>query len=124
MRYEIKELGLGGVLDQAINLVKNHFGLLFGITLVLFIPWTLLQSFVILSILPQPPAQPTPADALAYQQAVLANVKYIFPLTLISIFIVLPLTNAAVIRAIANCYLGKPATVGGSISGALKIRSI
>ena len=38
MRYTIRELKLGEILDQAVNLTKDHFGVLLGITGVLMIP--------------------------------------------------------------------------------------
>jgi len=38
MKYQIKQLGVGGILDQSINLLRNHFGLLFGIVATTIIP--------------------------------------------------------------------------------------
>jgi hypothetical protein len=121
MQYEIKQLGLGGILDQAVNLLKNHFGLFFGITLAIYVPWMLFQNFVTLAVMPELPAQPTMDDIMAYNQAALDNIKYTIPMTLFLAFVVVPITNAAIIDAVARCYLGKPTTVGGSLSRAVTI---
>ncbi|HIE99665.1 MAG TPA: hypothetical protein EYQ63_22355, partial [Fuerstia sp.] len=116
MTYQIKQLKLGGILDQAIALTKNHFGLLFSIMAIVFIPFSLISSFVMLSVLPAAPQMgASPEQIMAFNQAALK----LWPLTvgsgLLTIFIVLPLTNAAVVDAVAQVYLGKPASALESI---------
>ena len=116
MTYRIQHLKLGGILDQAIALTKNHFGLLFTIVAIVFIPFSLVSSFAILAVLPPPPQMgASPEQMIAFQQAVLKN----WPLTvgagLLSALIVLPLTNAAVVDAVAKVYLGKPTSAVDSI---------
>ncbi len=116
MTYQIKQLKFGGILDQAIALTKNHFGLLFSIMAIVFIPFSLISSFVMLSVLPAAPQMgASPEQFMAFNQAALK----LWPLTvgsgLLTIFIVLPLTNAAVVDAVAKVYLGKPASAADSI---------
>jgi hypothetical protein len=121
MRYQIGELGLGGILDQAVTLTKNHFGLLFGVTAVLQIPFGLVQGFVELLIAPQMPADPTPQEVEAFLQTATANLWITSPITLVGVLFVIPITNAAIIHAIAKAYLEKPTTVGESIRRAFSI---
>jgi len=121
MQYQIQSLGLGGILDQAIKLVKNHFRLFFGIVALLYLPFALLQGFVALAILPELPATPTKEDARVYQEAVAQASIYTVPLSLFFGLLIVPITNAAVIDAVARCYLNKKTTVGSSYSHAKKI---
>jgi len=120
MRYEIKELGVGGVLDQAVRLLKNHFGLLFGVTLILQVPYGLIQGFVQLAIMPDIPSAPTPEDVAAIQAAALANLRYTVLLGLLGGLFVVPLTNAALIHAIASEYLEMRASVSDALGRALR----
>lgn len=110
MPYTIRKLKLGGILDQAVTLVRNHFGLLFGILLYLFIPISVIASAVNIFIV-QLPATPTPED---YQRAF-----DFLPLTggvaLLNLFIAIPLTNAAMTYAIAEIYLGRKVTPGEAL---------
>ena len=46
MRYAIRELKLGEILDQAVNLTKDHFGVLIGITAILLIPYNVISGFI------------------------------------------------------------------------------
>ncbi len=121
MQYQIESLGLGGILDQAIKLVKNHFGLLFGIVAIFYLPVALIQGFVSLAVLPELPAIPTMDDYRAYQEAAAQASIYTTPLAILFGFIVVPITNAAVIDAVSRCYLSKVATIGSSYSHAMKI---
>ena len=124
MRYEIKELGLGGVLDQAVALLKNHFGLLFGISLCLMIPLNLIQSFGIYAVTPEIGPNPTQEQANAYFQAMAEAAPQLIALNIgfvvLALLIVWPVTNGATIHAVAQKYLGKPASVGGALGFALR----
>src|SRR5437762_3351088 len=64
MRYEVRELGLGGILDQAVKLTRDQFGVLLGITGVLLIPYNLISGFVQLFSAPKLPPNPTPEQIL------------------------------------------------------------
>jgi hypothetical protein len=50
MRYSIKELSVGGILDHAVVLLKNHFMLFLGVTLFLYVPFSLVSGFVSLAL--------------------------------------------------------------------------
>ena len=120
MRYEIRELGLGGILDQAIALVKDHFGLLFGITAVLYVPFQIIQAGITLANMPQVAANASLAERIAAAQAAqAASLMYMLPLLAVLFLLVIPVTNAAVINAIGNVYLGRPTSVGESLQRGL-----
>lgn len=121
MRYEIKPLGVGGILDQAIQLLKNHFGLLMGISLCISVPFGLIVGFVSLSLMPPIPVNPTAEDMQAYQQAAMSYMLPLMAMGLLSMAIVYPLTTGAMIHAVASEYLGKPTTVGASIGKAFRL---
>jgi hypothetical protein len=120
MRYQIQELGLGGILDQAITLLKNHFGLLVGITVVLLIPFTLIQGFVMLSMAPEMPANATLEDMMAMQAEAQSNMPVTFAFLFFNLFVVIPITNAAIIHAVSQVYLEKTTTIGESLMHGVK----
>jgi hypothetical protein len=115
MSYKIQHLKLGGILDQAIAITKDHFGVLFGILLFVWIPFQLVSGFVNLAVNPQLPPDPTSEDFIRFYQELLRSLPYTLPLSLVGIFVVLPLTNAAVIHAVARKYLGHNVTAAEAI---------
>lgn len=127
MRYEIKELDIGGILDQTIALVKNHFWLFFCITLFLFVPYHLLELFLVRSMLAMMPDPLPPGASL---EKVFEHLLEVFSilyspkaigLNLLGSLVVIPLTSAAVIHAVACEYLKKPCTVRHAISKAFSM---
>jgi hypothetical protein len=111
MRYTIRQLKLGEVLDQAVNLTKDHFGVFLGICAVLLIPYELIGGLIQASMLSKLPPNPTQEQ----QMQLLAGVARVtLPLLVLGVFVITPITNAALIYAIANAYLEKPISVGGS----------
>ena len=120
MRYQIQEHGVGGILDQAISLVKNHFGLLFGITCALFVPLQLIVGFMIISNMPE-----LPANASWFQmfvaRAEAAQDPLIQILNFAALLLALPITNAAMVYAVASEYLERPVTVGRSFARAFQV---
>ncbi len=117
MRYAIRELKIGEILDQAVNLTKDHFGVLLGITAVLLIPFNLIGGLIEVAMLPQLPPNPTPDQAMAVTFAALTVT---LPIALLAAYVIIPITNAAVIFAIASAYLEKPVSLGGSYKRAFQ----
>jgi hypothetical protein len=115
MAYKIQHMGLGGILDQAIAISKNHFTLLFTIMLLLLIPYDLITGFISLSILPELPAEPTYENILEYQAAQSRYMPLFGIFQIINGLFILPLTNAAVIWAVAQLYLGQPITAAQAL---------
>lgn len=112
MKYEIRALSLGEILDQGIKLVKEKFGLLMGIMALTVIPGHIGLAFYSHQFQPvagQPPQLPPPGVLLT--QVVLF---YGFMLT------VIPLANAAVVYTAARTYLGQETTLGGSFGHAFR----
>jgi hypothetical protein len=119
MRYQVRELGLGKILDQAVTLTKNHFGLLLGVAAVLQIPFGIVQGLLLQPAAAALPDDPTIADILAMQQQQ-TNLFVLLPLILLNAYVVVPLTNGAMVYAIANVYLDQPISVGKAFARVLK----
>ncbi|MCA9072947.1 MAG: hypothetical protein KDA84_28685 [Planctomycetaceae bacterium] len=120
MEYEIREMKIGGVLDQGLAVFKDNFRLLFGIMLYVYVPYKLITTLIQLAILPDFLVNPNPGgnpnvppnfdmDALIQMMVV------IFAFAIVEGLIVIPLTNAAVIFAVAQRYLGEEVTAGEAI---------
>ncbi len=110
MKYQIKQLGLGGILDQAFSLIRNHFGLLFGIVAATIVPLQLIIGFLT-NHLQETIKAGGDVQSLLILQMVL------------TVFIALPLSvlvNAAVIFAVASVYLSRPTTIGECFRHGLK----
>jgi hypothetical protein len=119
MRYELKALGVGGILDQAIRIFRDRFVLFLLIIMCLEVPlnfvtaWSTQRNAVKMS------AHPTPAEVDAAFRAQGRSFVLFLPLILLNLFIVTPITNAAIVHATANVYLGKPTGIGDAIRVAL-----
>lgn len=118
MAYEIREMKLGEVLDQGLAVLKDNFGLMLGIMGYVYIPFQLISTLVQISVLPEFLINPNPnlnappnidMDALYVVIAVVASFGIVAGL------VIIPLTNAAVIFAVAQRYLGHEVTAGEAI---------
>ena len=110
MSYQIKYLGLGGILDQAIAIIKDRFGLLFSIMLWLFVPFTLITGFVVLALTPSLPADSTLEQQARAREMMAHYWPYFGIVSFASLLFIYPVTNAAVIQAVARVYLGQRVT--------------
>jgi len=111
MAYTIKHMGIGGILDQSISIVKDNFALLVKILLFAWIPLSLINGFVMLSFMPQQYGGAQQQDVRSPSLGLtFALIMMVFGV--ISAFFVYPLTNAAMIQAIARKYLGQTVTAG------------
>jgi hypothetical protein len=120
MSYQIKHMGLGGILDQAIAIVRDNFVLLFTIMLLTLVPVILAQEFLEMAVTPELPPDPTLEERIEAQQAVMQYWPWFAAINLLNFIVALPLANAAVIQAIARRYLGQPVTAMQAISHGLK----
>lgn len=115
MAYKLEHLKLGGILDQAIAVVRDNLGLLTGIMLYAWIPFHVAYAGLQLALTPQINPNAT-QEELA--RAMLSQFEYL-PLLIgigfIGSLVVIPLTNAAVIYAVAEKYLGESVTAGQAI---------
>lgn len=118
MNYEIRELSIGGILDQAIVLTKNHFGAFFSVVAVTLLPFALIQAGINIAIMPQDmPLIPTPEEAAAIQKIQIENLPIILGAALLAL-IVVPIANAALVKIVANTYLGESTSLGSAIGSA------
>ncbi len=117
MRYAIRELKLGELLDQAVNLTRDHFGVFIGITGILLIPYNVITGLIQISMIPTLPPNPTPEQSMAVAAAAM---RVTIPIALVVLFVIGPITNAAVVYAISSAYLEKPISVGGSVKWAFQ----
>lgn len=121
MRYEIKELSLGGVLDQAVAIVKNHLGSLLAIGAILMLP-TLLPTTLLQA---NAEAKLGPATNLeqmiqnqAIAQAELAKYGPLLIILSLASMVLMTVANAALVTGVASAYLGKSVSVGQTIASA------
>lgn len=125
MRYVLKEMTIGEVLDVGVNIAKDNFKPLFMITLYILLPMNLVSQILLLSVIPDPPGMFAPmAEQQAYQQTLIKNLMDNVPLFAVLIFasmVVTPITYAAIIRSIAGTYLGQPISPGQAIKAGLAV---
>jgi hypothetical protein len=119
MRYELKPLGVGGILDQAIRILKDRFVLFLLIMSCLQIPLTFVTGWISFLNTPTLSARPTPEEMQAVMNAQFSSGIILLPCILLNLFIATPITNAAIVYATANIYLGKPTSLGDAMRGAM-----
>lgn len=112
MSYQVRQLGLGGILDQAIRLLKENFGLLLGIALVLEIPFAVVTGYVTDSFAESIPDEITDENVIAMQQTAAGKAPLMLLMLFLNSYVVIPLTNAAMVFAIAGKYLDTPVSIG------------
>lgn len=111
MRYEIREMSLGGILDTGIVLFRDHFKKLYLICCCFYVPFYLLLNvagvFVVDSI-------EGPMENAMRDNDVVALMRSLQPASALGLFNLLvlglianPLTNAAVTYAISEEYQGR-----------------
>ena len=107
-RYEIKTLSIGGILDQTVALVKDHFGVLLAIAAVVYVPYGLINGFVMMANMPPRPTPPfEPTVMQEYQEAALMATLLTLPASFLFGFIGVPLANGAMVWAVSRSYLGE-----------------
>jgi hypothetical protein len=120
-RYEIKSLGIGGILDQTIAVVKDNFVLLLGIAAILNMPLGLLNGLLMAELLPKPPGMFAGMEERAlFQEAFLSNAMIFIPLSIVGAFVSAPLTYGAMVWSIAGAYLGEPISVKAACRHAMR----
>jgi hypothetical protein len=121
MRYELKPLGVGGTLDQAIQIFKDRLGLFVLITLILRIPLTIVLQYQVLSNLSNFPMQPNDAQLNEFFGRMMRLYLFVLgPSLLVDLLLISPITNAALIYATARIYLGEKVGAWQSLRVALR----
>ena len=121
--YNIKHHDIGGVLDQAVALAKDHFFSLFKILAVSLIPINIASGMAMLSIMPpQPPMGAPPEQSEQFFREMIQAFQDNLPMLLVIwaiLLVVYPVSQAAVIHAAAKLYLGKSVTVKEALQAGL-----
>jgi hypothetical protein len=121
MRYEVKPLGIGATLDQAILILKDRLALFLVILLVLRVPAFIVFQYLVLKTVGTFPLVPNEAEINALMSRMVSLYLYVLgPGFLIYILVISPLTDAALIHAAARTYLGETVTLGQSLKVALR----
>jgi hypothetical protein len=118
MKYELKPLKVGGILDQSILILKDNFGLYLKLMFCVQIPVGIAAHLFFMGRMPNPSANPSPEELAQLLQAQMAFLLGVMPVfALIAIFIV-PIMSAAGIHISARLYTGQPATIGRAFRAA------
>lgn len=106
--YQVRQLQLGGVLDQALSLTKNHLKPLLAIVIITLTPFTLITNAIVTIIAPMPvmPPNPTPQDMQVFMDGFVKTMK-LLGIVMVPAMLATAICNAAVVRAISEVYLGK-----------------
>ena len=118
MKYQIRELSLGGILDQAITLTKNHFGQFLPLTSLALVTnggMVLIEATARHELIPMPPPFPPMLQPVYEPWQNIAILVLLFMTAVLA-----PLTNAAIVNGIAQTYLGRPITFGDAMGRAVK----
>ena len=109
MRYQVRPLSFGEILDESFKVLKDHFVTLVGICAALYVPFTIVSALVVPATEPGVPKPPSLAAL---------GPTLITTLIFLSLF---PLTQLAVTRAVAAAYLDTPMTPGEAYRGSIKL---
>lgn len=113
MAYEIKELGVGGILDQTFAILKDHFLKILTVIGLLYVSVNVVLGVAIYAVLPQASgSDATPQEILEASRGGGGVVFLLLILTFFANIIIAPLTNAALVQTVAHLYLGKEISVG------------
>lgn len=120
MQYTIGQLTLGQILDQSVTLLKNHFKLFVGITLIIYGPAIFVQSLLEHMMTVDVDGTATSAEAATAAFESMAFLGFLQIIVgIILLLIISPLTLAAMTFAVGKEYLDKPTTIGESLKNAL-----
>jgi hypothetical protein len=121
MRYELKPLGVGAILDQAIQIFKDRFGLFVVLLLFLRIPATAVIQYAVFTNMADLPTQPNDAQMNEFFTRLGRIYLYVFaPSILVDALLISPITNASLIYASSRVYLGEDVGVWQSLQMALR----
>lgn len=109
MSYPIRAMGFGEILDTAFRVVRDHAAVLIGVPTLFYVPLALIQEAL------TSPSLASAGDTTAAVALVSLGVGAL------GLAVVLPLVQAAVIRAIGEHYLGRTVGLGEALRGATAI---
>lgn len=119
MKYEIKELELGGIIDNSISLFRNHFTMILILLSVFLLPAQLLMTFARLGLMPDSQSF-DPEMVETTQQVPSLGFIGLFLLSAIFYFLAHAITQGAITYGISQAYLGKDISAGYCLKTALR----
>jgi hypothetical protein len=106
MRYEIRSMSFGEILDAGFRLVRDQFVLLVGLSALVYVPLALVTDYF--------------TRVAATMRHVGLGFGYAF-VVFILVLIAAPIINAAITLAIGETYLGRPVSFGGCLRAGLSL---
>jgi hypothetical protein len=101
MRYEIRAMSFGEILDTGFRLIRDHFGVLVGTAAVLYVPTAVLTAYLTRVL--------EGAEGLTTGVATAATMLVLLGL------VVSPVVFSAITHAVGEVYLGRSTTVGACL---------
>jgi hypothetical protein len=115
-------LDLRGILDQSVNICKEHFGVLFRIVLMISLPFGVIDGLISLENTPVAPPNGTIEESQTAHELQSQAMWQHWPISAATfafgMFLVYPLTNGALIQAAAQLYQRKSVTTAEAMKHA------
>lgn len=108
MRYEIRAMSAGEILDTGLRLVRTHFVPLVGISAIVNVPLSVLQSVL-------------GNDATASAGAMSPTAMALAIVTLLGFVVVAPIVQTAITVLLGDVYLGRETSIGAAFRRSLAI---
>lgn len=105
MRYEVRAMSMGELLDTGFRLLRDHFVLLLGISAALYVPLSILQAAL-------------GAPGQGQDPTLTLGVSLLFLLLFLAIS---PVVGVAITYALGEVYMGRTATIGEAFRKGLAI---
>lgn len=108
MRYEIRALSFGEILDTSFAILRNHFMLLVGASAIMYVPLYVVSGLV------------TPTDP---KQAAEVSVLYVVSMLLTFVYfsVLWPVVTASLAYAVSELYRGNDVTIGAALGRGWKL---
>jgi hypothetical protein len=124
VKYEVKELELGGILDYSFRLYKDHFKFIVTVLGVVVIPFMVIWSVVTTAAMPDPNIAPEVLEGMTQQELMAATMPQASALILtfagaIISIVLSSLAQGALIHGMANRFLGNDVSASDSIRAGL-----
>ncbi len=115
MKYELKPLSVGGILDQSVLIFKENFSFFVKLMLCLQFPVALATQIYLTETIPVLAAHPTPEEMSAFNQAQLSWLfTLVIPLSLLLEIFITPFTFGVLVYAASRIYMGQSVDIRGS----------
>jgi len=114
-RYEIRELGVGGILDQAIRIVRDNLWPMFTILLPSLL-FSVVMGVVGVAVAPAIDPESPPAERIAAVRSAMPVTLAVSALSSIGGILVLSWINASLVHFVSQRYLAHAITPGAALA--------